>query len=459
MKIVCIGAGYVGSVTAAALAALGYKTTVVDMDRMKVEQIALGNSPIYEPGLGQLIKMTAGRTLFSSMSYEAVREADAVFICVGTPSAPGGSADLTYYRQAVSSIARHLDPARLTVIVNKSTVPVGTAGLAVSLLEDEGWEAGRQVSVVSNPEFLREGLAVEDVFHPERIVVGVSDRRSGEIMRDLYLPFIERRYPEALQAFLKDHYPRNKTRSAYMETDPRSAELIKYASNAFLAVKISYINEIAQVCEALGANVREVARGMGLDSRIGSRFLQVSSGWSGSCFPKDTSELLATSAKYGCELTVVRAAVEANQAMHRYVVAKIRRRLRSLYGKTVGILGLTFKPDTDDARITQAASIIRQLAELGADIKAHDPQGIPMFRRVNPDLPVRYCTSLEETADRSDALVLLTHWQEYIEPDWEQIRSRMRGSYLLDTRNVWDAGQLREMGFQYEGIGLGDSSE
>jgi UDPglucose 6-dehydrogenase len=231
--------------------------------------------------------------------------------------------------------------------------------------------------------------------------------------------------------------------------------MIKYASNAFLAVKISYINEVARLCEALGANVLDVAKGMGLDSRIGVKFLEVSSGWSGSCFPKDTAEFLATSRKAGSELSIVRAAVESNEEMHLFVVRKVLRRLETLAGKTVGVLGLTFKPNTDDARQTQASFIIRKLVEMGANVRAHDPKGMPMFRVVNPDLPVTYCERPDEVADGTDAVILLTHWEEYKQLDWRGLKEMMRLPYLLDTRNFLPGAYLESLGFEYEGIGVG----
>jgi UDPglucose 6-dehydrogenase len=456
MNVVCIGSGYVGSVTGAAFAALGHRTTVVDVDPTKVAAIREGKSPIYEPGLDTLLARTAGRTLFASTSFEAVGEADAVFICVGTPTQADGMADLTYVKKAAESIGRHLHPNRFTVVVDKSTVPVGTADVVAGILaETSGLTAGEQFAVVSNPEFLREGYALEDVFYPDRIVIGADHDRALGVMRELYRPFLKRKgYEEILSGMpfsLKPDVPA----PVWFETDTRSAEMIKYASNAFLAVKISYINEVARLCEALGANVLDVAKGMGLDSRIGVKFLEVSSGWSGSCFPKDTAEFLATSRKAGSELSIVRAAVESNEEMHLFVVRKVLRRLETLAGKTVGVLGLTFKPNTDDARQTQASFIIRKLVEMGANVRAHDPKGMPMFRVVNPDLPVTYCERPDEVADGTDAVILLTHWEEYKQLDWRGLKEMMRLPYLLDTRNFLPGAYLESLGFEYEGIGVG----
>lgn len=456
MNIVCIGSGYVGSVTGTAFAVLGHKTTVLDIDQKKVDLMNSGKSPIYEPGLDHLIASYIGNTLFATTNYEVVSDADVVFIGVGTPSKPDGTADLRYIKQAAANIGQHLNPNTYTIIIDKSTVPVGTADLVSSIIEENsGLKAGVHFSVVSNPEFLREGYALEDVFFPDRIVVGSSNERAAKIMRELYHNLVHRvNYEEVSRDFLFPHQLDVDT-PVYYETDVKSAEMIKYASNAFLAVKISYINEIARLCEVLGADVTAVAEGMGLDSRIGNKFLQVSSGWSGSCFPKDTSELLATSRKYGCELTVVEAAVDSNIQMHDFVVNKIKRRLKSLNGKTVGILGLTFKPNTDDARNTQASVIIQNLLAVGARVKVHDPQGMEMFKRLNAQLDVQYCEQAHEVAVSADAVVLMTHWDEYLDLDWNTMKSTMKQSYILDTRNFLKQEQLTEQGFLYEGLGLG----
>ncbi|TMV16210.1 UDP-glucose/GDP-mannose dehydrogenase family protein [Paenibacillus thermoaerophilus] len=454
MNVVCIGSGYVGSVTGAALAAVGHPTTVVDVDERKVALLRQGKSPIYEPGLESLIQALIGKTLFADTSYEPVRTADVVFIAVGTPSKKDGTADLVHIREAAAGIGRHLDPDRFTVIVNKSTVPVGTAGLVASVIEREtGLKAERHFTVVSNPEFLREGYALEDVFFPDRIVIGSSHPVGLQRMRELYSPWMQRSGYERFAKHFRFEVDPSRPLPKYFETDCSSSEMIKYAANAFLAVKISYINEIARLCEALGSNVKDVAAGMGMDTRIGDKFLEVSSGWSGSCFPKDTAELLATSEKYGIELSVVRSSVQSNRQMHDYVVQKLRRQLKSMNGRTVGIWGVTFKPNTDDARQTQAAHIVRELLDLGAYVQVHDPQGMAMFREMNPDLPIRYCESAYEAADRADAVILLTHWREYGQLRWEEVAARMNRLYVLDTRNMLDSERLWQYRIQVEGLG------
>lgn len=440
MNIAVIGAGYVGSVTGAAFAAWGRRTVIVDVDPEKVRLINSGKSPIFEPGLDDVIAQAVqGGLLTASQSFEGIRDADAVFIAVGTPSRQNEEADLSYVRSAAVSVGQHLNPDKFSVVINKSTVPVGTADLVSSIIErSSALQENVHFAVVSNPEFLREGYALDDVFFPDRIVIGASHPEARKRMRELYGPLIERTDPK----------------TDYFETDPKSAEMIKYVSNAYLSIKISYINEVARLCDKLGANVLDVAKGMGLDSRIGGKFLQVSSGWSGSCFPKDTSELLATSRKYGSELSLVKAAVESNIQMHDYCIEKVRGRLKALNGKHIGILGLTFKPDTDDARKTQASYIIGKLLETGAAISAHDPKGMNMFKKLNGHLQVAYCEKAEETALGADAIILLTHWKEYIQMNWETVYRSMRNPYVLDTRNFLDRARLTALGFSYEGIGV-----
>jgi UDPglucose 6-dehydrogenase len=460
MNVVCIGSGYVGSVTGAAFAVLGHHTTVLDIDESKIKMMQEGRSPIYEPGLDELISVHIGSTLFATTNYEIIREADVIFIGVGTPSKVDGTADLKYIKLAAAGIGKHLSPDRFTVIVNKSTVPVGTADLVSSVIaEHSGLRQDAHYSVVSNPEFLREGYALEDVFFPDRIVIGASNEKAKMVMKNLYYNLVNRlKYNEKL-IHVNFTYRINSEKPVYFETDVKSAEMIKYAANAFLAIKISYINEIARLCEALGADVNSIAAGMGLDSRIGNKFLQVSSGWSGSCFPKDTAELLATSRKYGCELGIVNAAVESNKEMHSYVVEKIKRKLKTLNGKTVGILGLTFKPNTDDARYTQASVIIGELLDLGARVKAHDPKGMDMFKIINPNMEILYCDDAHEATKDADATILLTHWEDYMIMNWKKVFKLMKKPYILDTRNFLAQLDLPSIGFEYEGIGIGAADE
>ncbi|MEK5139238.1 UDP-glucose/GDP-mannose dehydrogenase family protein [Priestia sp. FSL W8-0001] len=457
MKVVVIGSGYVGSVTGIAFSALGHQTTVVDIDINKVNTILNGQSPIYEPGLDNLIEKFIGKTLSATTSYECVKEADVVFIGVGTPSREDGTADLAYIKSAAKNIGENLNSNRFTVIVNKSTVPVGTADLVSGIIEDtSGLRRNADFAVVSNPEFLREGFAIEDVFFPDRIVIGTTSEQARLIMRDLYSNLINRQgYGELIEGFQFNYAEKlNSPSPVYFETDDKSSELIKYASNAFLAVKISYVNEMARLCESLDANILDVALGMGLDSRIGNKFLQASSGWSGSCFPKDTAEILATSTSYNTKLSVVEAAVSSNLEMHDYCVSKVQHELKSLNGKTIGILGLTFKPNTDDARKTQASYIIEKLIALGARVKVHDPQGMEMFKSLNNNLDIEYYENPIEMTRNTDGIILLTHWNEYIELDWKTIFDSVRNPYVFDTRNVLNHFSMVEIGFKYEGLGI-----
>lgn len=453
MKAVVIGAGYVGSVSAAALASVGHETTIIDVDRRKVDCINAGLSPIYEPGLESVIRRTVGNHLQASLSYHEVNEADVVFICVGTPSLKDGTVDLSYVKDVARAIGSHMNPDQFTVIVNKSTVPVGTTDLVASILhETSGLIPEEQFAVISNPEFLREGYAVYDIFYSDRIVIGTRSMKARSIMKDLYRPFIERQYNFDIPI----HKKVDSQKTVYFETDEKSAELIKYASNAFLAVKISYINEIARLSEAIGASVTEVGKGMGLDSRIGKQFLEVSSGWSGSCFPKDSQELLMTSVNYGEKLHILDAAIQSNQKMLDYCLQKIKRKLKTLNGKRIGILGLTFKPDTDDVRQTQALPLIRKMLQIGARVSVHDPKGMDMFRNLHPDLPIEYVANAEETAMNADAIVLLTHWKEYQMIDWNKMYDFIQKPYILDTRNFLRGSKLRAIGFEYEGIGVNE---
>lgn len=460
MNVVCIGSGYVGSVTGAAFAALGHPTTVLDIDDRKISLLASGISPIYEPGLDHLISTYIEETLFATTDYEVIGSADVVFIGVGTPSKPDGTADLKNIKLAAEGIGKHLNPKSFTVIINKSTVPVGTSDLVASIIEEHsGLLCNVHFAVISNPEFLREGYALEDVFYPDRIVIGSNNEKANEIMRSLYHNLVNRVNYDELRKHFRFDQPANPKTPHFFETDVKSAEMIKYASNAFLAVKISYINEIARLCELLGANVTSVAAGMGLDTRIGDKFLQVSSGWSGSCFPKDTAELLATGKKYGCDLSIVEAAIHSNLQMHAHVVDKIKRRLKSLNGKTIGILGLTFKPNTDDARNTQASVIIHELIGAGARVKVHDPKGMSMFKALNSQLEIEYCEDVHKAVMNTDALILLTHWEEYALLKWKEVYASMKKPYLLDTRNFLDPYSLTEIGFEYEGIGIGNQDK
>ncbi|MHB1006433.1 MAG: UDP-glucose dehydrogenase family protein [Chloroflexota bacterium] len=431
MSNICvIGAGYVGLVTGACLADLGNRVYCLDCDQAKIRALRDGVIPIYEPGLTEVVRhnLRGGRLIFTTDYAEAIPEADIVFIAVGTPSGAVGQADLQYVEAAARGIAEHM--ARPTVIVNKSTVPIGTGDL-VAFIVRQHVAAHVPFAVVSNPEFLREGSAVHDFMHPDRVVLGAVDREAAEKVADLYRPL----------------------NCPLLITDLRTAEMIKYASNAFLATKISFINEMAAICDQLGADVRQVADGMGLDRRIGRAFLDAGLGWGGSCFPKDVHALINTAANYGAHPQLLRAVVDINYDQRRQVVLKLRQALGGLRGKTIGMLGLAFKPNTDDMRDAASRDIITLLQGEGVNVKAYDPVAMENARRFLP--AVEYCADPYELADGCDGLVLVTEWNEFKRLDMASVRARMRHPVLVDGRNLYDPQAMRDLGFDYRGIGCG----
>ena len=433
MNVVMIGSGYVGLVSGACFAEFGANVTCVDVDADKIERLVRGAVPIYEPGLDALMTRNRqqGRLRFTTEFSPAVGEADLVFIAVGTPTRRGdGHADLTYVYAAARQVATHLKG--YTVIVDKSTVPVGTARQVARIVREENPQA--DFDVASNPEFLREGAAIGDFMRPDRVVIGVESARAEALLRELYRPL-------------------NLIETPILATGLESAELIKYASNAFLATKISFINEISTLCEAVGADVHAVAKGMGLDGRIGRKFLHPGPGYGGSCFPKDTLALVRIAQEHGTSSRIVEAVIEVNAAQKARMVKKIRAALGgSEAGKTIAVLGLTFKPETDDMRDSPALAILPALLEKGAVIRAHDPQGVEEARKVLP-AGITYCGDIYETLEGADALVLLTEWNAYRGLDLERLRSLMRGNVFVDLRNVYDPRRLREAGFVYESVG------
>jgi len=433
MNVVMIGSGYVGLVSGACFAEFGANVTCVDVDTDKIERLVRGEVPIYEPGLDALMARNRqqGGLRFTTEFSPAVGEADLVFIAVGTPTRRGdGHADLTYVYAAARQVAKYLKG--YTVIVDKSTVPVGTARQVARIVREENPDA--DFDVASNPEFLREGAAIGDFMRPDRVVIGVESARAEALLRELYRPL-------------------NLIETPILATGLESAELIKYASNAFLATKISFINEISTLCEAVGADVHAVAKGMGLDGRIGRKFLHPGPGYGGSCFPKDTLALVRIAQEHGTSSRIVEAVIEVNAAQKARMVKKIRAALGgSEAGKTIAVLGLTFKPETDDMRDSPALAILPALLEKGAVIRAHDPQGVEEARKVLP-AGITYCGDIYETLEGADALVLLTEWNAYRGLDLERLRSLMRGNVFVDLRNVYDPRRLREAGFVYESVG------
>ncbi len=458
MNVAILGTGYVGLTTGACLAFLGHKVTCVDSDPEKIKALERGEVPFYEPYLADLIADAKPNLSFTVDYATAVPDAQVIFIAVGTPPGPKGAPDLRYLQSAARGVGEHMGP-HFTVIVNKSTVPIGSGNWVGSLVREVQRDAPATGSihgsvhklgnrgcfaVASNPEFLREGSAIHDSLYPDRVVIGADEVQTAEVLYTLYRPFSIR--PSRAPSYL----PRPDGLGAVplISTDLASAELIKYAANAFLSLKISYINEIGQLAERVGADISQVARGIGLDARIGTRFLQAGVGWGGSCFGKDTAALIATAAEYGLEMPIVAAAKEVNRRQRERVVEKLQAELKILKGRTIGLLGLAFKPHTDDLREAPALEIARRLIERGARVRAHDPVAMERFRREHPDLDVVLCESAEETARDADALVLVTEWPQYRDLDWEPLARSMRTALLLDGRYVLDRARLARAGFR-----------
>ncbi|MFG1351448.1 UDP-glucose dehydrogenase family protein [Xanthobacter autotrophicus] len=434
MRVTMIGAGYVGLVSGACFADFGHTVTCVDTHEGKIAALKRGEIPIFEPGLDDLVasNVKAERLFFTTSLAEGVADAEAVFIAVGTPSRRGdGHADLSYVHQAARDIANAM--SGYTVIVTKSTVPVGTGDEVERIIRETRPDA--EFAVVSNPEFLREGAAIIDFKRPDRIVLGTDDERAKEVMTNLYRPL-----------FLNQ--------SPLLFTSRRTAELTKYAANAFLATKITFINEIADLCEKVGGNVQDVARGIGLDNRIGSKFLHAGPGYGGSCFPKDTLALIKTAQDYDAPIRIVETVVSVNDQRKRAMARKVIAALGgSVRGKTIGVLGLTFKPNTDDMRDAPSISIITALQDAGAIIKAHDPEGVEQAKLVLTD--VTYVDSPYQAADGADALVIVTEWDAFRALDLKRIQSMMAEPVVVDLRNIYRPTEMTDLGFKYSSVGRG----
>jgi UDPglucose 6-dehydrogenase len=436
MQIAMIGTGYVGLVSGACLADFGHHVTCIDKDAAKIAKIKAGVMPIWEPGLEALVKsnIERGRLEFTGELAEGIAGAEAVFIAVGTPARRGdGHADLTYVYEAVRELARAM--TKPLVVVTKSTVPVGTGDRIAEILAEEGAPEG--TSVASNPEFLREGAAIRDFKIPDRIVVGAEDERAREVLKEIYRPLFLNQAP-------------------ILFTGRRTAELTKYAANAFLAMKISFINEMADLCEAVGADVQEVARGIGLDNRIGPKFLHAGPGYGGSCFPKDTLALLKTAEMAGVEQRIISTVVAVNDGRKAAMADRVAKALGGeLKGKRVGVLGLTFKPNTDDMRDAPSIPLIKRLLAGGADVIAFDPIG---REQAEPLLPgVAFAANAYAAADGADALVIVTEWDEFRALDLSQLAGKMRGRALVDLRNVYDRLEAERAGLVHFGVGRGQS--
>ncbi|MBN1918263.1 MAG: UDP-glucose/GDP-mannose dehydrogenase family protein [Verrucomicrobia bacterium] len=427
-RVGIIGVGYVGLVTGTCLAEIGHHVHGIDSNTEKIDMLHRGEVPIYEPGLAELIKknMAEGRLVFGTDTAECVKHSDIIFICVNTPPKDNGQADLRYVELAARHIAEAMDGYK--ILVDKSTVPVHT-GAKVRETVKRYNKGGIEFDIVSNPEFLREGSAVADALKPDRIVVGVTSKRAAETMRELYEPF----------------------GAPIIVTDIESAEIIKHACNSFLAMKISFINSIASICEAAGANIDKVVEGMALDARIGGRFLQAGIGYGGSCFPKDVSAFIHISQELGYDFEILKAVEKVNAAQRTRFIKKIEETLWVVGGKTIGVLGLAFKPNTDDMRNAPSIDIIQALLKEGAKIRAYDPVAMPNSEKLLEG--VEFCKGSYEVADGADALVIITEWDEFQTLDLERVRTLLNQPIIIDGRNVFDPAKMDELGFIYKSVG------
>ncbi|KAA0228937.1 UDP-glucose/GDP-mannose dehydrogenase family protein [bacterium] len=431
MHICMIGTGYVGLVTGTCFAEFGNDVVCVDIDQTKIARLQAGEIPIYEPGLDTLVAQNAkaGRLSFTTDLKHAVENALVIFIAVGTPQAEDGSADMRHVENVAKDIARYMNGYK--VIVNKSTVPVG-AGKLIKKIIQENQPAPIHFSVVSNPEFLREGSAIEDFMRPNRVVIGAEDSEAMAIMKDLYSPLYLIETPIVM-------------------TNLASAELTKYAANAFLATKISFINEVANVCERVGADVHDVAKGMGLDNRIGAKFLHPGPGYGGSCFPKDTRALLTIAQQHDYRFQIVEAAVAVNEQQRRVMIQKIKHITGGVKGKTIAFLGLSFKPNTDDMREAPAADIIQALLQEGAQIRAYDPVAMPEARKILPN--IAYGKDTYDIMEGADALVFITEWNQFRSLDLDKIKSLLKTPLVIDLRNIYEPSKMIDKGFKYYSVG------
>jgi UDPglucose 6-dehydrogenase len=431
MHIAVIGTGYVGLVTGACFAEFGVDVTCVDIDATKIARLIAGEMPIYEPGLEQLVtkNVQSGRLRFTTDLKQAVEQALVVFLAVGTPPKADGSPDLSFVEAAARSVAEHMNGYK--VIVTKSTVPIGTGEYLRKLIR-EHLKSSLNFGIVSNPEFLREGAAINDFMRPDRVVVGSSDDEAVAIMRDLYRPLYLIEVP-------------------FVVTSLEAAELTKYAANAFLATKISFINEIANLCESIGCDVHDVARAIGMDRRIGNKFLHPGPGFGGSCFPKDTLALASVARQFGRDSMIVDAVIEVNRRQRLAMIPKIEKLLGELKGKTVAILGLAFKPETDDMREAPAIDIISGLVERGATVRAYDPVAMTEAAKVLPK--VSFADDEYEAVTDADALVFVTEWNQFRALDMARVRDLMKSPRIADLRNIYDPEDMRALGFEYVGVG------
>ena len=427
MKICVVGTGYVGLVTCACFADLGNEVIGIDIDENKIARLNQGEVPIFEPGLKDLLERNLNKRLnFTSDLKKGVQESEFIFVAVGTPPDKSGEADLSAIKAVAAGIGKNLNGDK--IVINKSTVPVGMGDLVASIVEEHS-QKSYKVRVVSNPEFLREGSAIHDFMHPDRIIIGTDDKVAAQRVAELYAP---------ISAII-------------MVTDLRSAEMIKYASNAFLATKITFINEIANLCEKVKADVIKVAKGMGTDTRIGAAFLNAGLGYGGSCFPKDILALVQKSEREGYDFKVLKAVIDANQYQKKSTINRIKEILGPLEGKLIGALGLAFKPDTDDLREAVALEVIPLLLESGARVKAYDPAAMQIASDVLPG--VKFVDNAYAVAEQADCLVVFTEWNEFKEIDLNRLKQLMKTPIILDGRNIYDPAKMKSLGFNYRGIG------
>ncbi len=432
MYNICVaGSGYVGLVTGACLADFGNRVRCVDVDERKIASLKKSKVPFYEPGLQEIVKRNEerGRLTFSTNVVEGIEESAVVFCAVGTPMSKDGEADLSYVEMVAKTVAEHLNDYK--VVVMKSTVPAGTCNLVEGIIKETS-KSGKPFDVVSNPEFLREGSAVEDFMQPDRIVLGASNERALKVMKEIYRPLVLQDVP-------------------VVETDVRTSEMIKYASNAFLATKISFINEIANLCERLGADVSMVARAMGLDHRIGPKFLRAGAGYGGSCFPKDTQALVKTAKKAGYDLRVVESVIAVNRDQRYLMVEKIDKAMDGVKDKTVAMLGLSFKPDTDDLRDAPSLDMARELIERGARVRVFDPVSMELAKDILKD--VEYSKDVFDAVKDVDAAIFITEWNEFRDLDLDQVKTLMKFPVIIDCRNIYEPSRMRDLGFTYHSVG------
>ncbi len=449
MKVINLGIGYVGLNTAAALAWIGHDVCGVDIDPQKIEMLKKGVAPIREDGLDELLKATS-RLKYTTSIEPIINDADIIFIAVGTPSLPNGHANLAYVNDAAKDIAMSIMPTHDVTIVIKSTVPLGiNAAIEHRIREVVAGRGGNQnlLHFASNPEFLREGCALSDTFYPDRIVIGTEDDKAFAMLSELYAPLLNQTFeiPASVPA------PANRPRTKLLRTNQTSAEMIKYASNVFLALKISYINEISGLCEKLGANVADVAAGMGMDKRIAPYFLKSGLGWGGSCFPKDTKALLQIANDYGYDTPIIQAAWDVNEAQKTRVIRQLQDELKILNGKKITFFGLTFKPNTDDVRNSPAVELARMLIALGAYVTFNDPVGLDNARKVYADEAFKFVDDPVVAATDADALIIATEWPQYAKIDYSAIKKVMHESNIFDTRNLLNGQAVRALGFTYRG--------